>query len=221
VRYLCKWPVILGLCVLAGVVLFASGAFEKTGRDISNPPPAGSQQATFGSGCFWCTEAIFQHIRGVHSAIPGYSGGTLKNPTYRQVCTMDTGHAEVIQITFDPKIVSFQELLEFFWKTHDPTTPNRQGHDIGPQYRSVIFYHTEEQKTLAEHFKKQLDASGAFASPIVTEITAFSKFYPAEEYHQNYFHNNPGNRYCSVVIQPKLAKLEKVFKDKLKVTSEK
>jgi len=160
-------------------------------------------------------------VRGVHSAIPGYSGGTVKNPSYRQVCNQDTGHAEVIQITFDPNVVSFQELLEVFWRTHDPTTRNRQGNDVGPQYRSVIFYHTEEQRLLAERFKQKLDASGAFAAPIVTEIASFTAFYPAEEYHQNYYRNNPENPYCSRVIQPKLEKFEKVFKDNVRFPSQK
>jgi peptide-methionine (S)-S-oxide reductase len=185
-------------------------------RTPSGPPPEGSQQATFGAGCFWCTEAVFQQLNGVHSVVSGYSGGSVKNPTYRQVCSGTTGHAEVIQIIFDPKVISFPELLEIFWKTHNPTTPNRQGNDSGPQYRSVIFYHTPEQKDLAEQYKQKLDAAGAFAAPIVTQIVPFAEFYPAEAHHQNYYLDNSRQPYCSVVIRPKLEKFEKVFKDKLR-----
>jgi len=220
VRHIYHWSFVLALIIAAAVVLWVSGKFD-TKTEEPGPPPPGSQQATFGCGCFWCSEAIFQQVRGVHSAIPGYSGGTVKNPSYRQVCNQDTGHAEVIQITFDPNVVSFQELLEVFWRTHDPTTRNRQGNDVGPQYRSVIFYHTEEQRLLAERFKQKLDASGAFAAPIVTEIASFTAFYPAEEYHQNYYRNNPENPYCSRVIQPKLEKFEKVFKDNVRFPSQK
>jgi peptide-methionine (S)-S-oxide reductase len=146
----------------------------------------------------------------------GYSGGSTKNPTYEQVCNGNTGHAEVIQVTYDPAVITFPELLEVFWQTHDPTTKNRQGNDIGSQYRSAIFYHTEDQHRLAEEYKKKLDASGAFRAPIVTEITAFKEFYPAEDYHQNYFARNPNQAYCNAVIPPKLDKLKKVFADKLK-----
>jgi peptide-methionine (S)-S-oxide reductase len=182
----------------------------------SGPPPSGDQQATFGAGCFWCAEAVFQRLKGVRSVVSGYSGGAVKNPTYEQVGSGDTGHAEVIQITYDPEVISFGTLLQVFWQTHDPTTRNRQGHDVGSQYRSVICYHNEEQRALAEHYKQQLDASGAFPAPIVTEIVPFTGFYPAESYHQNYFANHPQQRYCSVVIGPKVAAFEKVFKDKLK-----
>jgi peptide-methionine (S)-S-oxide reductase len=181
------------------------------------PSPAGAQQATFGNGCFWCTEAVFQQLQGVHSAVSGYSGGSVKNPTYAQVCTGATGHAEVIQITFDPQVISFTELLEVFWKTHDPTTLNRQGNDRGTQYRSAIFYHTTEQKDLAKQYKQQLDASGAFASPIVTEIVPFGEFYVADARHQNYFLDNPRAGYCTFVIRPKLEKFKKAFKDKLRI----
>jgi len=172
--------------------------------------------ATFGSGCFWCTEAIFTRIKGVQKVISGYAGGTVENPTYEQVCTGKTGHAEVCQIIFDPSVVPYEELLKVFWKTHDPTTLNRQGADSGTQYRSVIFYHSEEQKNLAEHYKLELDKSGAWDNPVVTEISPFTKFYPAEAYHQNYFANNPTQGYCSYVIAPKVEKFEKVFKEKLK-----
>ncbi|HMV09811.1 MAG TPA: peptide-methionine (S)-S-oxide reductase MsrA [Cyclobacteriaceae bacterium] len=178
---------------------------------------SGLQTATFGNGCFWCTEAIFQRLNGVEKVVSGYSGGKVKNPTYKEVCSGLTGHAEVIQITYDPKKISFDELLEVFWKTHDPTTLNRQGADEGTQYRSAVFYHNDDQKRLAEEYKKKLDASGAFDNPIVTEITPFTAFYPAEDYHQNYFNLNGTQPYCSFVIQPKVEKFEKVFKSKLKV----
>jgi peptide-methionine (S)-S-oxide reductase len=174
------------------------------------------ETATFGNGCFWCTEAIFQQLNGVIKVTSGYSGGTIENPTYKQVCTGTTGHAEVLQIEYDPSIISFDELLEVFWKTHDPTTLNRQGNDIGTQYRSVIFYHNEEQKNKAEKYKAQLTASGAYASPIVTVIEPFTKFYAAEDYHQNYFNENGHNPYCQLVVRPKVEKFEKVFKTKLK-----
>jgi peptide-methionine (S)-S-oxide reductase len=176
----------------------------------------GMQVATFGSGCFWCTEAIFERLNGVVKVESGYAGGTVENPTYEEVCTGKTGHAEVTQITYDPKIITYDELLEVFWKTHDPTTLNRQGNDVGTQYRSVIFYHNEEQKELAENYKKELDKSGAWDNPIVTEISPVTNFYPAEGYHQDYYENNPNKGYCAFVIAPKVEKFEKVFKDKLK-----
>lgn len=181
------------------------------------PPPSGKTEvATFGSGCFWCTEAIFQRVDGVIKVVSGYEGGTVKNPTYKQVCEGTTGHAECTQITYDPAKVSYDELLKIFWKTHDPTTLNRQGNDVGTQYRSVIFYHNEQQKATAEKYKKELDASGAWDKPLVTEIMASTTFYPAEDYHQNYFNDNPGQGYCAFVIRPKVEKFESVFKDKLK-----
>jgi peptide-methionine (S)-S-oxide reductase len=174
------------------------------------------EKATFGSGCFWCTEAIFDRVSGVYSVTSGYSGGKVDNPTYEAVCTGSTGHAEVVQIDYDPEEISYDELLEIFWKTHDPTTLNRQGADVGTQYRSVIFYHNDKQKEIAESYKKQLDHSGAWDKPIVTEITKLDKFYKAEEYHQEYYEKNPYQGYCSFVIAPKLDKFEKVFKEKLK-----
>jgi peptide-methionine (S)-S-oxide reductase len=174
------------------------------------------KKATFGSGCFWCTEAVFERVKGVHSVVSGYAGGTVENPTYEQVCTGTTGHAEVTQITYDPEVISYDELLQIFWRTHDPTTLNRQGNDVGTQYRSVIFYHDDEQKQLAEKYKEELNASGAWEDPIVTEIVPLSVFYEAEDYHQNYYENNPNQGYCSFVIAPKLEKFEKVFKEKLK-----
>ncbi len=172
--------------------------------------------ATFGNGCFWCTEAIFQNLKGVQSVISGYSGGKVVNPTYEQVCSGTTGHAEAIQINYDSSQISYAELLEVFWKTHDPTTLNRQGNDVGTQYRSAVFYHDDEQKNLAEKYKKELDASGAFDAPIVTEVTAYSNFYKAENYHQNYYNSHGMAPYCMFVIRPKVEKFKKVFKDKLK-----
>lgn len=172
--------------------------------------------ATFGNGCFWCTEAIFQELKGVSKAVSGYMGGAVKNPTYKEVCSGTTGHAEVLQITYDPAAITFDELLEVFWKTHDPTTLNRQGNDVGTQYRSAVFYHNDEQKKIAEDYKIKLDASGAWSDPIVTEITAAEIFYPAEDYHQEYFNHNGSQPYCSFVIRPKVEKFKKVFADKLK-----
>jgi peptide-methionine (S)-S-oxide reductase len=177
----------------------------------------GTYTATFANGCFWCTEAIFEQLEGVISATSGYTGGAAANPTYKEVCTGQTGHAECLQIVYDPKKISFDELLEVYWETHDPTTLNRQGNDVGTQYRSGIFYHNEEQKQKAEKYKAELDKSGAFDNPIVTEITPFTKFYTAENYHQQYFDNNENaNPYCRIVIRPKVDKFRKVFKDKLK-----
>ena len=177
----------------------------------------GTETATFANGCFWCTEAIFEELDGVISATSGYTDGTVPNPTYKEVCTGETGHAEALEIVYDPKKISFDELLEVFWETHDPTTLNRQGADEGTQYRSGIYYHNAEQKAKAERYKAELDKSGAFNNPIVTEIKPYSKFYPAEDYHQQYFENNENqNPYCKIVIRPKLDKFRKVFKDKLK-----
>jgi peptide-methionine (S)-S-oxide reductase len=176
----------------------------------------GVQLATFGSGCFWCTEAIFLNVAGVTKVESGYSGGKVKNPTYKEVCSGLTGHAEVIQLTYDPSKIKYEELLEIFWKTHDPTTLNKQGADEGTQYRSVIYYHNEEQKKLAEFYKKKLDESQAFSAPIVTEISPYTTFYKAEDYHQNYFALNGSAPYCSYVIQPKVEKFKKAFKEKLK-----
>lgn len=186
---------------------------------VNEPLQAGDQIATFGSGCFWCTEAIFLNVDGVKKVESGYTGGHVKNPTYKEVCSGLTGHAEVIRLTYDTNKVSFDELLEIFWMTHDPTTLNRQGADEGTQYRSAVFYHNDEQKKLAESYKQKLDKSGAFSNPIVTEITAASEFYKAENYHQNYYNLNGSAPYCQFVIQPKLEKFKKVFKTKLKKAS--
>lgn len=178
--------------------------------------PQGFQIATFGSGCFWCTEAIFQNLKGVEQVKSGFGGGHVANPSYQEVCTGTTGHAECIQFFFDPKIISYQELLEIFWSTHDPTTLNQQGADLGPQYRSVIFYHSEEQKQQAEFFKQTLEERGAFDNPIVTEISPFSNFYEAEDYHNNYFQLHGSQPYCQVVIRPKVEKFRKIFAEKLR-----
>ena len=172
--------------------------------------------ATFGSGCFWCSEAIFEQLKGVESVVSGYSGGKTENPTYKEVCTGETGHAEVIQITFNPTLISYIELLEIFWQTHDPTTLNRQGADVGTQYRSVIFYHNTTQKELAVVYKKKLDEAKIYTKPIVTEISEFTTFYKAEDYHQDYYNNNKFQPYCSFTITPKLDKFKKLFKEKLK-----
>ncbi|MGZ3901703.1 MAG: peptide-methionine (S)-S-oxide reductase MsrA [Bacteroidia bacterium] len=174
------------------------------------------ETATFGAGCFWCVEAVFQRMNGVLTVKSGYSGGTVKNPSYKEVCQGTTGHAEVVQLTYDKTKVSFDELLEVFWKTHDPTTLNRQGNDYGTQYRSTIFYHNQEQKKIAEKYKDEINKSGAYPNPIVTEITPFKEFYPAEDYHNNYFNQNGSEPYCKYVIQPKVEKFEKIFKDKVK-----
>lgn len=176
----------------------------------------GMELATFGSGCFWCTEAIFLNVEGVAKVESGYSGGKVKNPTYREVCSGLTGHAEIIQVTYDPAVVTYDELLEIFWKTHDPTTLNKQGADEGTQYRSVVFYHNDTQKALAESYKQKLTEVKAFDKPIVTEISPFTVFYKAEDYHQNYYALNGSAPYCSFVIQPKVEKFKKVFKTKLK-----
>lgn len=177
--------------------------------------PEGMELATLGSGCFWCIEAIYQDLKGVEGVKSGYSGGHIDNPSYRQVTSGTTGHAEVIQFSFDPNIISFEEILEIFWSTHDPTTLNRQGADVGPQYRSAVFFHNEKQKEVAEFYKEKLDGSGAFDKKIVTEITPFANFYVAEDYHQNYFNDNGMQPYCQIVIRPKVEKFRKVFADKL------
>ncbi|WP_319503144.1 peptide-methionine (S)-S-oxide reductase MsrA [uncultured Draconibacterium sp.] len=174
------------------------------------------QKATLGGGCFWCTEAIYLELKGVVDVKPGYSGGHVKNPTYKQVCEGTTGHAEVVQITFDPEVVSFSEILEVFFMTHDPTTLNRQGNDVGPQYRSAIFYHNEEQKEVAERVIDLFEKEEVYSRPIVTEVTEFDQFYIAEDYHINYYARNKTQGYCQFVVAPKLEKFKKIFKDQLK-----
>jgi len=176
--------------------------------------------ATLGTGCFWCTEAVFLSLEGVKTVVSGYSGGHIDNPTYEEVCSKMSGHAEVIRIEFDPAVISYEDLLEVFWYSHDPTTLNRQGNDVGPQYRSAIFYHSEEQRLAAETSKAQANASGDFAQPIVTEITAFEKFYPAEDYHQKYFERvGDRNPYCIYNITPKILKVRAKFQSKIKKTT--
>jgi peptide-methionine (S)-S-oxide reductase len=172
--------------------------------------------AVFATGCFWCTEAIFSELKGVISVMPGFAGGTIENPTYEQVCTGTTGHAECCRIIYSPDTITYDKLLEVFWKVHDPTSLNRQGEDVGTQYRSAIFYNIEKQQELAEKYKKELNGSGAFDKQIVTEIVPLKEFWPSEDYHQNYYNLNKSKPYCQVVIRPKLEKFEKIFKDALK-----
>jgi peptide-methionine (S)-S-oxide reductase len=191
------------------------GSSAKTKASSTNLTTTKMDTITFGAGCFWCVEAVYQRLKGVHSVTSGYMGGKLKNPTYREVCSGLTGHAEVCQITYDPKVISFQTLLEVFWQTHDPTTLNRQGADVGTQYRSAIFAHNEEQLKQAESWKENLNAKHVFPNPIVTEITHASAFYPAEDYHQDYYNQNGTEPYCQIVIKPKMDKFLKAFKDKL------
>jgi len=174
------------------------------------------ETATFGAGCFWCVEAVFQRLEGVEKVISGYAGGHVDNPSYHQVCNGQTGHAEVAQISFDVSKISYEELLDVFWSTHDPTTLNRQGNDAGTQYRSVIFYHNEHQKVTAEKSKNNIEQIKLYDHPIVTEIVPLTKFYPAEDYHQNYFNDNPMQPYCAFLINPKVAKFKKKFQDKLR-----
>lgn len=232
-------PLAIGFSLIAIVALVIaayqfgmlgeSGAESETAAESSTAQQSGQssrtpesqkeselETATFGSGCFWCTEAIFERVKGVQKVASGYSGGHVENPTYEQICQKNTGHAEVVQLQFDPQVVSYAELLEIFWKTHDPTTLNRQGNDEGPQYRSAVFFHNEQQRKEAEFYKQKLDEEGVFNAPIVTEITQFSNFYEAEDYHQDYFKLNGRQPYCAYVIQPKVDKLKKVFQNKLK-----
>ncbi|CAN5246307.1 peptide-methionine (S)-S-oxide reductase MsrA [soil metagenome] len=174
------------------------------------------ETATLGAGCFWCVEAVFDDLRGVTDVISGYSGGHTENPTYREVCSETTGHAEVTQIKFDPQELSFADLLRVFFAVHDPTTLNRQGNDVGSSYRSAIFYHSDEQKQTAEEIIKEVTEEGVYDNPIVTEVTKFVKFYPAEDYHQEYFANNPNQPYCAAVVAPKVAKFRQKFVSRLK-----
>ncbi len=186
------------------------------GEGAGAPDPIPTDTATLGAGCFWCVDAIFRELDGVLSVTAGYAGGHTADPDYKSVCSGTTGHAEVARIVYDPSRISFDELLEVFWQTHDPTTLNRQGADVGTQYRSVIFYHSAMQKAKAEDYKARLDGSGAWDKPIITEISPLQRFYPAENYHQDYYAANPDAGYCQYVIRPKLEKFRKVFADKLK-----
>lgn len=194
--------------VLTTAILFIMTSIDAQNKHI--------EKATLGSGCFWCTEAIFSRLNGVVSTSPGYCGGHVKNPTYKEVCSGNTGHAEVIRVKFDSSIISYADILKVFWNTHDPTTLNRQGADVGTQYRSVIFYHSEEQKSIAEMLLKDLDEQKIWNNPIVTAIEEYVNYFPAENYHEDYYANNPNERYCRFVITPKVEKFEKVFKDHLK-----
>jgi peptide-methionine (S)-S-oxide reductase len=204
----------------ATMILFASvvvaGAYGQKNKTTKMETQSGMETATFGSGCFWCTEAIFLNVDGVVGVVSGYTGGKVKNPTYKEVCSGLTGHAEVVQLTFDPDKVSYDQLLEIFWKTHDPTTLNQQGADVGTQYRSVIYFHNDTQKERAEYYKARLDEAGAFENPIVTEISPATTFYKAEDYHQNYYNLNNNAPYCTYVIRPKLEKFKKAFEAMLK-----
>jgi peptide-methionine (S)-S-oxide reductase len=214
------------VALLLGAFIFinlsCAQSSDKKENNMENLPktivevPEGLEVATLGGGCFWCTEAIYQDLIGIEKVLSGYSGGYLAKPTYKQVTSGTTGHAEVIQVFYDPATISFEEILEIFWSTHDPTTLNRQGADVGPQYRSAVFYHSESQKEMAELYKNKLNESGAFDKPIVTEVTPFSNFYVAEDYHQNYFNDNGMQPYCQFVIRPKVEKFRKVFAEKLK-----
>ena len=191
-----------------------------TGTDEKKAEQAKTQLATFGGGCFWCTEAVFLKVRGVNKVVSGYTGGIKPNPTYKDICTGTTGHAEVIQIEFDPAKVSFEQLLDVFFHTHDPTTKNRQGADVGTQYRSSVFFHDDAQKETTKKVIAELDKSGDFDDPIVTTIEEMKKFYPAEDYHQDYFAQNPDNPYCQAVVGPKVAKFQKRYKEMMKKDGE-
>src|SRR5215211_6812328 len=211
----------LMVLLLTGFVACTSeNKYNSMSSSLVDPLNAVSEKidtATFGTGCFWCTEAIFEQLNGVVKVTSGYSGGNVEKPTYKEVCSGETGHAECVQIMYEPSKISYDELLEVFFQVHDPTSLNRQGADVGTQYRSAVFFHNNEQKQKAEFYKSELDKSGAYNKKIVTEITAFTKFYPAENYHQEYYELNKNtNPYCSVVIRPKLEKFEKVFAKKLK-----
>jgi len=206
---------------LISIVLFFHCSCSPQGFQEKNEATMTANQskpeiATFGAGCYWCVEAIFQRLNGVISVESGFSGGHIKNPTYREVCTGTTGHAEVCRIQFNPQIIGYDELLEVFWKVHDPTTLNRQGNDTGTQYRSVIFYHNDTQRIMATAFKEKLEKAGVWSDPIITEIVPFEAFYKAEDYHQDYYSQNASQPYCTFVITPKIEKFEKVFRDKIR-----
>ena len=212
-------------CIFAWIIIFTATSCAQTPKNTpmnntkgENPETASrhSDTATFGAGCFWCVEAQFKMLEGVLDVRSGYSGGHVKNPSYKEVCTGTTGHAEVCQIVFDPSIISYDELLSAFWQAHDPTQLNRQGNDIGTQYRSVIFYHNETQRRLATEYKDKLNREKVYKDPVVTELSSFTAFYPAEDYHRDYFELHGEEPYCNFVVRPKVEKFQKVFKDKLK-----
>ncbi len=183
---------------------------------MRSSPDNHTERATLAAGCFWCVEAVFQCLRGVEEVVPGYAGGHVPNPTYREVCSGRTGHAEAVQITFNPDVIAYADLLDVFWRIHDPTTLNRQGADVGPQYRSAIFYHDEIQRRVAQESKQAAETARLWPGPIVTEITAFTNFYPAEEDHRHYYRRNPDQPYCRLVIDPKIAKLQAHFRERVK-----
>jgi peptide-methionine (S)-S-oxide reductase len=212
-----KFMTLVTLFALVNLLGAASVLASGTKQDKKEKKKMSKEVATVAGGCFWCIEAPFDELIGVQKAVSGYSGGHVKNPSYKQVTTGTTGHAEVVQVTFDPSVISYQEILEVLFTLHDPTTLNRQGNDIGPQYRSAIFYHSPEQKAIAEKFIADLTAAKAYKDPIVTEVQPFTEFYSAEAYHQEYYVNNPNQGYCSYVIAPKIKKFRKQFADKLKV----
>ena len=189
--------------------IMSQNSTDKTNQETT-------EQATLGGGCFWCIEAVYKEVIGVKKVLPGYSGGSKENPTYQEVCSRETGHAEVIQLEYDSSVISYHDLLEIFWSIHDPTTINRQGADIGTQYRSVIFYHNEQQRKIAQTYKDELNRLNTFENPIVTTIVPFENFYPAEKYHNNYYENNKNQPYCKIVISPKLEKFKKTFKSIIK-----
>ncbi|MEY3504919.1 MAG: hypothetical protein RL349_1515 [Bacteroidota bacterium] len=207
-------PTGLRYCINSASLNFiAQDEMNQNQKDQNNHQ--GKQLATFGAGCFWCIEACFQDLKGVISVVPGYAGGHTDKPTYKEICTGQTGHAEVAQVVFDPSVISYEELLEAFWFVHDPTQLNRQGNDIGTQYRSVIFYHNEAQKTAALKYLQKLEAENVWDKPIVTQIVEINNYFEAEDYHHNYYENNPGNPYCQSVVRPKVEKFRKVFAEKM------
>jgi peptide-methionine (S)-S-oxide reductase len=211
-----KLTILLSIILIFTIFISKKKEKEMSNEIQTNQENQNLQKATFGEGCFWCTEAVFKEIEGVVKTEVGYAGGYVENPTYEEVCTGETGHAEVCQITFDPEKISYSELLEIFFKTHDPTSLNRQGEDVGTQYRSVIFYHNDEQKNLTIEFIKKLEEEKIYSKKIVTQVEPLKNFYRAEEYHQNYFEKNPDRAYCRLVVAPKVEKTRKIFEDRLK-----
>ena len=207
-----KWIFII--TIIFGFIPYSNAQVREENKTLNKS--LSMDKITLGAGCFWCVEAVFSELKGVKSVVAGYAGGTVENPSYKEVCKGNTGHAEVAQISYDPSQISLADILQVFWKTHDPTTLNRQGADVGTQYRSVIFYHTKEQGKLALQYKKELSESGAWKNPLVTEVLPIPKFYRAENYHQDYYSQNGEQQYCKYVIQPKLDKFRKVFASKLK-----
>ena len=202
---------ITSMMIMAMLAFPTTMSWSQNYQNTQNMKDNKLETATFGAGCFWCVEAVFQQLKGVEQVTSGYSGGHIKNPSYKEVTRGNTGHAEAIQIQYDPQKIGYEQLLEVFWKTHDPTTLNRQGADIGPQYRSVIFYHDQDQKAIAEKNKQKMDASGYFDDPIVTAIEPYTNFYVAEDYHQDFYKNNPNQPYCRFNIDPKMEKLQQQF----------